>query len=711
MKPTMFQTSSLFVAALLLLLAILTAAATVNNNNVFTARDLRQLKRLGGAAVSPDGKFVAYSLRSWDPATNKTANHLEMIDIASGSTKPVTKMQWGQADSSPVWSPDSLSVLFLRGGQIWSVSVSDPNTVTQVSKYPVDVNIFKWSHIGNFIVFSADVYADCEDLQCTANRDASVAARGPNTYFVYDHLYVRHWDQWSTGKVSHLFVQKIKYSSTVYLDGAPYDTMAGMRAESPITPFGGAEQFDVAPDGSEIAFNLDMVDSTQAFRTNWRIYTIGLKNGVPQLPAKWLTSNIEARTQNPLYSPDGTGIAYLAMDRPGLESDRLHLEVYNRTNGRVYQVTDKWDRTIADYSWIGNRGFFMVAADDGMNKLFSCANAPSAEVRLEVSCMKNQNAPTYVPGSNAVYMTVRSSFMHPTDVYTFSYANGEVENYDQLTFVNKDAISKFEMVVPEIFHFGGSLGHTVQGWLFKPANFDPSKKYPVAHLIHGGPEGIWASSWSTKWNPQMWTHAGFAVVLINPAGSTGQGQAFTDLVRDNWGSYPYDDLMNGLDYVLSKNSWLDPKNLHANGASYGGYMINWINGHTDRYRSLVCHDGVFDTMSMYYVTEEVFFAESEYCPIKNRGCKPWQPQFTAGFEKFNPRNYVANWKTPTLVIHGGLDYRISESEGIAAFTALQSRGIKSRFLYFPREPHWVSNSANSLAWFDNVLGWIKEHSA
>lgn len=208
----------------------------------------------------------------------------------------------------------------------------------------------------------------------------------------------------------------------------------------------------------------------------------------------------------------------------------------------------------------------------------------------------------------------------------------------------------------------------------------------------------------------MWVHAGFAVVLINPPGSTGQGQAFTDLVRNHWGSNPYQDLMTGLDYILSKNSWLDSNNLHANGASYGGYMINWINGQTDRYRSLVCHDGVFDTMSMYYSTEELWFPESEYCPVENRGCKPWESKFTAGFEKFNPRNFVANWKTPTLVIHGGHDYRIPESEGISAFTALQRRGVPSRFLFFPMENHWVLNSVNSIAWYDNVLGWMKTYA-
>lgn len=673
---------------------------------------MHQLKRLSGATASPDGEWVAYQLRSWDPKTGKTATNIEIVTRKGEQTTAVTPLKWGSADTSPVWAPDGKNLLYLSVAngvnQVWSVSTPNPNQVLQVTNYPVDVTNLKWSYKGNYLVFTADVYPDCNNLQCTADRDAEVAARGANSWRVYDKLFVRHWDTWATGKVSHVFVQFIRYDGNrITLSGDPLDTMFKMNAESPITPFGGAEQFDISPDGSEIAINLDIVDREQSWRTGWRIYTVKIQNGAVQTP-HWLTSHISARTQNPLYSPDGSALAFLSMDRPGLESDRLHLEVYNRSSGKFFKITDTWDRSISDYSWIGSHSFFLAATDDGTDKLFTCANKPSAEVKKILADLFQQSAPQRV-GNWSLYMFTRSSYTAPSDIWTFLF-DGSASSLGKLTDVNKDALSKFSMSTPEIFHFPGSQGRTVQGWLFKPYGFDPNKKYPVAHLIHGGPEGAWESSWSWRWNPQLWASRGYAVVLINPPGSTGQGQAFTDAVRNDWGGDPYKDLMTGLDYILAKNPWMDSNNVHANGASYGGYMINWINGQTNRYRSLVCHDGVFDTMSMYYSTEELWFPESEYCPIAERGCKPWEKQYTEGFEKWNPRNYVQNWKTPTLVIQGGHDYRIPEAEGLSAFTALQRRGVPSKFLYFPLENHWVLNSANSVKWYSEVLGWMDKWS-
>jgi dipeptidyl aminopeptidase/acylaminoacyl peptidase len=678
----------------------------------FTAVDLQLLRRLSGQVVSPDGQWVAYTIRQWDyPATNKTSTHIEIQNIKNRSAAPVviTPAKWGVTDFSPVFSPDGKNLAFLssRSGsvQVWLVSIPNPDRVLQVTDYPVDVTNLKWPAKGDFFVFTTDVYVDCADLQCTANRDAAVAARGPNTGFVYDKLFVRHWDVWETGKISHIFVQSMLYDGVrMEVRGNPRDVMFGMSAESPITPFGGAEQFDISPDGTEIVFNADLVNREQAWSTGWRIYTVKVYGS--QAP-QWLTSQIVARTTNPAYSPDGSAISYLAMDRPGIESDRLHLEIYNRTTGAFIKVTDKWDRSIDDYSWKDNKNFFVVAADYGVEKLFTCSATASADVKVELSELIDNSAPTSIGAGQ--YLLQRHSYTKVFDIWTFSYNNG-VQNLSQLTYSNKAFTTQFSLPEAELFFFTGSDNEKVQGFMIKPINFDPTKKYPVAHLIHGGPESPWTTAWSTRWNPALWASRGYAVVMINPAGSPGQGQAFTDAVRNDWGGRPFQDLMLGLDYILAQNPWMDVNRVAACGASYGGYMINWINGHTDRYKALVCHDGVFDTVSMYFSTEELWFPESEYCPIPDRGCKPWEKQFAEGFEKFNPRNFVQNWKTPTLVIHSSNDYRIPIAEGLSAFTALQRRGIPSRLLHFPLENHWVLNSANSVMWYDNVLGWLDQYT-
>jgi len=276
----------------------------------------------------------------------------------------------------------------------------------------------------------------------------------------------------------------------------------------------------------------------------------------------------------------------------------------------------------------------------------------------------------------------------------------------QLTNINNNLMSQFNLATPQKFFFYGHGNVKVQGWTIKPFGFDVAKKYPVVFLIHGGPEGSWEDSWSYRWNVQLWANKGYAVVMVNPRGSTGMGQNFTDGVRNDWGGAPFIDLMKGLDFALAQNTWMDADKVCACGASYGGYMINWIQGQTNRFKCLVNHDGVFDTMSMYYSTEEIWFPESEYCAIKDRGCVPWNSP--EGFERFNPRNFVKNWQTPMLVIHGGHDYRIPESEGLSTFTALQRRGIPSKLLYFPLESHWVQKPDNGIMWYNNVLGWLDQ---
>jgi dipeptidyl aminopeptidase/acylaminoacyl peptidase len=501
-------------------------------------------------------------------------------------------------------------------------------------------------------------------------------------------------------------VQDITISgTTLSVRGNARDLMAGMNAASPVPPFGGGEQFAISPDGNEIAFTAEMIKRDTAWTTGWRIYTVPSSGGSPSWISQYVPADV--RTSNPVYQPTGKLLAYLAMDRPGLESDRFHINLYNRQDKSTQPLTAKWDRSVSEMSWSDNGNFiFATATDIGYDKLF-LIDARGGDVHELVS--QGSNSGAYNVGNKVILS--RSSMTAPADIWTLDvdFNTKTAQAPKPVTQINAGGLAQFNMSAPSQFFFTGAWGEKVQGWVMKPFNFDPSKKYPVVYLIHGGPESEWGDSWSYRWNPQLWVNhnkGGYAVVMVNPHGSSGMGQNFTDAVRNEWGGAPYHDLMDGLDFALKTYPWLDGSKICACGASYGGYMINWIQGQTNRFKCLVNHDGVFDTMSMYYGTEEIWFPESEYCPIKERGCTPWErPE---GYEKYNPRNYVKNWQTPMLVIHGGHDFRIPESEGLSTFTALQRKGIPSKLLYYPLESHWVQKPDNGIMWYNNVLGWIDQ---
>jgi dipeptidyl aminopeptidase/acylaminoacyl peptidase len=392
------------------------------------------------------------------------------------------------------------------------------------------------------------------------------------------------------------------------------------------------------------------------------------------------------------------------MDRPGLESDKLHLEIFNLATNTPMNITGFWDRSVKDYSWVNNNQILLLATDIGVDKVYLFdINRPQG-----ISCIVEDLASTLglMKVTENLYVLQRSSYVSPDDLFLLQL---DPRSLNQLTNLNPQ-LSNFASSTPELFFFKGGYGDTVQGWILRPINFVPSQKYPVAFLIHGGPEGAWESSWSYRWNPQLWTARGYAVVMVNPHGSSGQGQKFTDAVRDDWGGVPYFDLMTGLDYALSTYSFLDGNRACALGASYGGYMVNWIQGQTDRFKCLVTHDGVFSTLTMFYATEELWFPMAEYCPLNAVGCKPWEDQYRERYLKFSPEANVASWKTPHLVIHGSNDFRIPVSEGISVFTALQLRGIPSRFLHFTQENHWVLRPENSIKWYEEVLGWIDTYT-
>jgi len=685
----------------------------------FTAEENHKLKRIGSPELSPDGKYIVYSIRKWNQDSGKVNTYLEYIRLSDNKTFPLTDPNGGYFDSNPLFSvnfPEVMGFVSNREGSSQIHLIPFPPkenelpTVTQFTNLPIDVENVRWK--ANTFTFSAEVYSICSDLKCTADKNLEKALRGSNTYHVYDKMFVRHWDKYDEGKVSHLFFFIVGKSEdpkekNPLIMKQPIELLKGQEVNTPVPPDGDLSQYDLSADGLSIAFTAHLRTKDESWNTSWKIF-FGNLNDVSNI--KMLTNFHAGRTQNPRFSPNGKMLSYLYMNRAGLESDSLHLKLYDIGNKKFQNLTSDFDRSIMEYSWINDDFILFSAAEEGTEKTFSVKVSLNKDsiiaTQLEDSISSAAPLAYKIDENLTKIFLIRNSFTLPHDLWTADFSNDVIKNPTQLTFVNKDSLSQFNLITPEVFFFPGGYGDKVQGWVFKPINFDSTKKYPLAFLIHGGPESPFLQSWSYRWNPQIWTSRGYAVLMINPHGSPGQGQKFTDAVLNDWGGIPYQDLMSGFDFAAENYKWINKSNACALGASYGGFMVNWIQGQTDRFKCLVTHDGVFSTVSMFYATEELWFPMAEYCPGYARGCKPWEKEYRQYYEKFSPEKYVPNWKTPHLVIHGSKDFRIPISEGLSVFSALQLKNIPSKFLHFTEENHWVLKAENSIKWYEEVIGWL-----
>jgi dipeptidyl aminopeptidase/acylaminoacyl peptidase len=659
--------------------AAFAAAAT----HPFSVHDMVAMERLGDPQPSPDGSWVVFTRRAWDKAANRTSINLWLVSTDGRQMRRLTSAQ--AQDTGPRWSPDGRTIAFIsnRSGssQIWTISPSG-GEAAQRSDFPIDVDNVQWSPDGTRFAFSAEVYPDCPDMACTAKR-AKEAEENPVQARVYTSLMFRHWDTWEDGRRSHIFIWPGRGTA------GPVDIMKGMDADSPTKPFGGAEEFAWAPDGREIAFTAKMVPHP-ATSTDLDIYA-GATDGSG---VRCLSESNEAVDTAPAYSPDGKSLAWLAMQRPGYEADRQVVVVHDRASGRSRRLTEAWDRSAGSVAWSRDgRRLFVVAGDTARNKIFS-VDAASGKVTPLVSDHYN-SALAVAAGDRLVFL--QDSLTSPAEVFT---ARSDGSDLAQLTRVNAERLAEARMSQPEEFWFAGAGGNRVHGWILKPVDFTPGRRYPLAFLIHGGPQGSWEDHFHYRWNPQAYAGAGYVTVTIDFHGSTGYGQAFTDAIRGDWGGKPYEDLMKGLDHVLATYDYVDPSRMGALGASYGGWMVNWIAGHTDRFKCLVSHDGEFSVEASYYSTEELWFPEWDLLG------PPWEQK--ALYEKFSPSTYVTQWKTPMLVIHGAKDFRLVDTEGMSVFTALQRRGVPSKLLWFPDENHWVLKAKNSILWHETVIGWLDQ---
>jgi dipeptidyl aminopeptidase/acylaminoacyl peptidase len=656
----------------------------------FTVDDMLAMDRVRELDVSPDGKLVAFTVSSTNFAANKRRTDVWLAALDGSAVRPLTShadADRGDSNEAPRFAPDGKSVLFISSrtgsSQVWRIALTGGD-LSQVTKLPVDVGGVAPFPDGKRLLLLLEVYPDATTLEETAKRD-DASAKNPSKVMAYDQLMIRHWDSWHDGKLRHVFVWNDAAT-------APIDLLKGLASDAPPRPFGGIEQVSISPDGNEVVFAAKMSAKDAAWSTNVDLF-VAPSDGATA-PVNLSAQNL-AEDGNPVFSPDGSKLAYLAMVRPGYESDRRRAVVMDWKTRRTLSSTEAWDRSPAELAWTKDGKTLVTTADHlGRHSLFTiAADAGRATVRFDVGT----NEEVHVAGNRLVFS--HHSLRNPAEIWT---AGLDGKGARPLTHINDARVAAIEWAETEQFEFTGAHGDKVHAWIVKPAEMRAGRRVPVALLIHGGPQGSFGDDFHYRWNPQAYAGRGYAAIMIDFHGSTGYGQAFTDAIRGDWGGAPFEDLMKGLDAALGKYPALDRDRVAALGASYGGYMINWINGKTDRFKALVCHDGNLDETMAYFDTEELWFPEWEH------GGTPWENPESYG--KQSPVAFVKNWKTPTLVIHGGRDYRVVETQGIGTFTALQRRGVPSRFVYFPEANHWVLKPQDSKRWHQEVLDWLDRYT-
>jgi dipeptidyl aminopeptidase/acylaminoacyl peptidase len=673
-------------AALLLVALCLLIAGTANGEDThpFSVHDMLAMDRISDPQVSPDGKWVAFVLRTTDLEANKGRTDVWLVGVDGSGLKRLTSDP--ASDTGPRWSPDGKTILFLstRSGssQIWRIRVAG-GEAEQVADLPLDADNLVMSPDGKSVAFTMAVFPDCDDVDCTLKR-LKDRENSKSSGVLFDKLFIRHWSTWEDGRRSHIFVMPVQ-------GGNPVDIMKGMDADSPSKPFGGPEEITFTPDGKAVVFSARDVGREEAWSTDFDLYLAPIDGSkAPQC----LTEANQAWDTCPVFSPDGKTLAYLAMAKPRYESDRFRIVLRSWPTGAPRVLTENWDRSPGTLSWTPDSKFLIATADNIAQHSLYRIDVHSGDVTMlhEEGTVRSPS----VTGDRVVFGM--DYLRSPVELYSVK-TNGK--DFRAITKINAKKVAAARMGEPEQFTFKGWNDETVYCYIVKPVDFDPSKRYPVAFLIHGGPQGSFGNDFHYRWNPQAYAGAGYAAVMVDFHGSTGYGQAFCDAIRGDWGGKPLVDLQKGLDAALKRYPWMDGDRVGALGASFGGYMINWIEGNwPDRFKCLVTHDGNLDELAAYYGTEELWFPEWDH-----EGT-PWDnPQ---GYEKQNPVNFVKNWKTPMLVVHGGQDFRVVETEGMSTFTALQRRGIPSKFLYFPDENHWVLKPQNSILWHDTVIGWLDQ---
>ncbi|MBI4811085.1 MAG: S9 family peptidase [Ignavibacteriales bacterium] len=654
--------------------------------------DLFRIKRVADPQISPDGKWIAFVITDVDKVANKMNSDIWLMPISGGEMRRLTSSPG--SDANPRWSPNSKTIAFVSSrsgdGQIWLIDV-DGGEARQFTTLSPGASNPVWSPDGKTIAFVSTVYPEFSDKpfeesdDLNRKKDESKAKSKIKARIMTKLLY-KHWNAWVDDKRQHIFVQGIE-------GGEPKDITPGDRDAVPTSStFSAGDDFAFSPDGKEIAYTATPTEN-EAWNTNHDIYTVSIDGSA----RKQVTSN-PAADGFPKYSKDGKYIAYRAQRTPGFEADKFELMLYNRITGSIERLSEKFDVSVGAFQWTtdGNRIYF--TSEEKANQQIYYLSLKDRNIIKVVEGGVNGEVSISTDGKSICFS--RHTFSRPAEIFR---ASSDGKNIQKLTSVNDKLFSNIEMNEPESITYKGADGATIQAWLLKPSNFDATKKYPLVLLVHGGPQGAWENGWHYRWNAQMWAAQGYVILAPNPRGSTGFGQQFVNEISGDWGGKVYEDVMGGVDHV-EKLPYIDNERIAAAGASYGGYFMNWLATQSGKFKTIITHASIYNFYSMYGTTEEVWFDEWEH------GGTPWD--VPEEYNKFSPHAHAKNllkYKTPMLIIHNELDYRVPVSEGMQLFTTLQRMGIKSKFLYFPDEGHGVLKPQNSELWHKTVFEWLAEH--
>ena len=678
-------------AACLAVMALALVPVSLNSQSftkrAITFQDLISMHRLSEPQISPDGKWVAYTVATPNLETNHTSRDIWIVGVIAGEPRQLTH---GGSDTRPRWSPDGQRLAFISARiegnqQVFSMDVKT-GTVSRVTFLSTGADNEIWSPDGKTIAFVSSVYPDCTNEACNARRDAE-KSKSKVKARISDKLLYRHWNAWSDGKRSHLFIVSAD-------GGTPRDLTPGADYDVPPFTLGAPEAIAFSPDSREICFTAN-TDRDEALSTNGDLFTVPtFGTGAPAR----ITLN-PADDWGPVYSRDGQWIAYRAQLKPGNEADRWRLMLYSRKNRKETNLTEDFDRSVESFEFTPDgKTIFFTAEDKAEMPIYAISVAPGNTPKVIVNGNFNEEFDISADGRTLAF--ARTSLTMPMEIFS---VNSDGTGARQLTHQNAQVLSQLDIAKPEAFWFEGPEKTQVEGFMIRPPNFDTAKKYPALLLIHGGPQNSWTDAWGYRWNQQVMAAPGYVVLAINPRGSTGYGQKFTAEISHDWGGKAYEDLMAGLDAAITKYPFIDGSRVAAAGGSFGGYMVDWIATHTGRFKCLISHAGPYDAVSMN-ATEELWFQEWEFDGT------PWtNPEF---YKKWSPSEFAAalgKYKTPTLVVGGELDFRVPYTQELEFFTALQRQGVPSKLLIFPDEGHWVLKPQNSQLWYKTFLDWLAQY--
>ncbi len=668
-----------------LFIMIFTAALFAQDKRAISIDDLWAMNRIGSFSVNSKANLIAFDVTSYNMDANKGNSDIYLVNTDGSGLVKLKDSE--KNESNPVFTPDGKRLTFEREGQIWICNLDGSNEKQLTTLYSGASGI-RWTNDGSKFLFVSEVFPDCTTQDCNEEKD-KLAESNHVKAKIFDELMYRHWNAWRGEKRSHLFLMDLEKNKY-------FDLTLGSKTDVPPIALGGNSDYSISPNGNQVAFSTNL-EKNLAWSTNNDVFLADLENLSEDEAAKKVKISESLGNDNqPIYSPDGKFIAFISMERAGFEADQKRLFLYDIENKSIESLTTNYDLSVNEVVWSPDSKSIFFTSEKEINVAIFYFDIASKE--LNVIHDENYNSGLKISNDGKTLYFKKQKSTLPYEIFSL---NIDGTNLKQITKLNEDILAQIDMIEVETFWSEGAENAKIQSILVKPPFFDESKKYPMIFLIHGGPQGNWADDFHFRWNTQMFASQGYVVVAPNPRGSTGYGQKFTDEISQDWGGKVYTDLMNAYDFALSNYSFIDKQNTFAAGASYGGYMVNWLATQTDKFNALVSHCGVWNLESMYGATEEIWFPEWEF------GGTPWNNREL--YQKWSPHQFAENMKTPMLVIHGANDFRVPESQAFELFTTLQRLGVESKFLYFPDEYHFVTKPQNAKLWWNTIYDWFDNH--